>query len=52
MLKRNVYFVYRKGTNERLYTKALCTPLEIKKYIECLNVTDKFGFTYYAIKVD
>ena len=43
---KNLYYVWRIGANKRLFSKSICYPLEIKKYVECLNSTDKLGFKY------
>lgn len=52
-MKRDLYYVYRVGCDKVLsliYAKTLCTPFEIRKYVDFLTATDKFGYTYVALK--
>lgn len=52
-MKRDLYYVYRFGSDRVLtyiYAKTLCTPFEIRKYVDFLTATDKFGYSYVAIK--
>lgn len=52
-MKRELYYVYRLGSDrvtKYIYARTLCTPFEIRKYIEYLTATDKFGYIYVAIK--
>ncbi len=52
-MKRDLYYVYRVGHYKvlgHIYAKTLCTPFEIRKYVDYLTATDKFGFTYIALK--
>lgn len=55
-LRRDLYYVYQLGydrviSDANIYAKTLCTPFEIREYLDFLNATDKFGHTYVARKV-
>lgn len=55
-LRRDLYYVYRLGcdrviTDANIYAKTLCTAFEIREYLDFLNATDKFGYSYIARRV-